>query len=90
MDTEQFRRRVYIEMKLLTARLTLILCVTHLVILSHRQSVLTIAMQIGLKIIPEVWHLTVFEPSDCNGDSVLSSAISDDDAEDSRLSDLFR
>ena len=49
-------------MKLLTASLTLILRVAHLVILPHHQSVLTIAMQIGLKIIPEVWHLTSLNP----------------------------
>ena len=50
-------------MKLLTARLTLILRVAHLMILSHHQSFLTIVMQIGLKIIPEVWHLTVLNPA---------------------------
>ena len=31
-------------------------------ILSHHQSVLTIAMQIGL-IIPEVWHITALNPA---------------------------
>ena len=59
-------------------------------ILSHHQSVLTIAMQIGLiKNYPEVWHLYSFEPSDCDGNSASLSAVSDDDAEDGRLSDLF-
>ena len=51
---------------------------------------MTIAMQIGLiKNYSEVWHLYSFEPSDCDDDSASSSAVSDDDAEDSRLSDLF-
>ena len=50
-------------MKLLTASLTFILRVAHLVILPHHQSVLTIVMQIGLKVIPEVWHLTALKPA---------------------------
>ena len=75
-------------MKLLTVRLTIILRIAHLVILSSSERSDDIDAD-RLKNYSRSLAPYSCESSDCDGDGASSSAVSDDDAEDGRLSDLF-